>query len=131
MPHPELQVVIQYPVGDNAYGLEDFFNERNELSGIIVLPKKPTVCIKTDTELKETWVDVSLGQLMMDGAKNEYSLSPFFFAGASGNDFINLNAYLIANGLVATDHNSYLVTLPYVDPTPNGVKRILTVGAAQ
>jgi hypothetical protein len=74
---------------------------------------------------------------MLDGIenKNQYSAS---YLRRNYNDFINLNQYLIANGLrtVDDDADDPRQAQPsfrsfHGDPAPDGVKKILTVGAAQ
>jgi hypothetical protein len=131
--HPELRVVINYPRMYD-YQHEQIFNEKGDISGIVLLEKRDWMCIKKEGELVE---NVDLGQLMLDGAKyqNEYS-APFRHR-ADADEFIDLNKYLIANGLRALDLDKddprpNLELFPgKANPTPDGVKKILTVGAAQ
>ena len=68
-------------------------------------------------------------------------LGPFsavWFPAGAGHNFINLNQYLTTNRLRAVDHDKLdLRTVNQyfewwiADPTPEGVKKILTVGAPQ
>jgi len=153
--YPELKVVIQYPEGGYGYQQEEFFNGKSELSGIVLLDKGQEVCLQkkmvTNTgtvgrlaEDGKYIVGVKLGELMIEGAKNQNEYSANYFR--SGDDFINLNKYLIANGLrtvcltenglrtVCHDEDDPRPVLHYfglADPAPDGVKKILTVGAAQ
>jgi hypothetical protein len=131
--YPQLNVVVEYPSALNDK--DEFFNGRNELSGIILLEKGQSVCLQKQEG--DLIVPVNLGQLMLDGLenKNEYSTNYLL---RNRNDFVNLNQYLIANGLRTDYHDEddprpalHYSGLFYAQPAPDGVKKILTVGAAQ
>jgi hypothetical protein len=136
--YPQLSVVIKYPRTNNEYAQEEFFNSRNELSGVVLLDKGQSVCIKKEGKLVE---DVNLGQLMLEGAKNQNEYSGPFQS--TVNDFISLNQYLIGNGLRSLDRDEDDPRAPDLnaqlewslvsnaDLTPDGMKKILTVGAVQ
>src|SRR5262249_25461258 len=128
---------------------EELFNPRNELSGIILLDKTQLVC-ESQKEVGGAFVlaTLRLGQLMLEGAKKFQNdaadpacLGPFsavWFPAGAGHNFINLNQYLTTNRLRAVDHDKLdLRTVNQyfewwiADPTPEGVKKILTVGAPQ
>jgi hypothetical protein len=75
---------------------------------------------------------------MLESAKNQDAFSADYFLRSAANDFINLNQYLIANGLRTVDRDeddprpAHQYFSPFnADPTPDGVKEILTVGSAQ
>jgi hypothetical protein len=132
--YPQLNIVIKYPsAGD--YQQEEFFNGEKELSGVVLLDRSQWVCIKKDGEFIQ---NVQLGDLMLEGLKDRNPYIAHFFERGASNGFINLNQYLIANGLRAVESdkddprtgNQYF-SLFEPDPAPEGVKRILTVGAAQ
>jgi hypothetical protein len=97
--YPQLKVVIQYPWAYD-YQQEEFFNARNELSGIVLLEKGQSVCMKKEGEFP---AQVKLGQLMLEGAKDQSEFIADYFQPSAANDFINLNQYLIANGLRTVD----------------------------
>ena len=131
--YPQLKVVIEYP-GAYDYQQEEFFNRRNELSGIVLLEKYQSVCIEREGELA---LPVRLSELMLEGARNN-EFSAYHFERSAENDFINLNQYLIANGLRTVDREEddprpahLYFSLFNADPTPDGIKKILTIGAAQ
>jgi hypothetical protein len=135
--YPQLKVVIKYPRG-NGDQQEEFFNGRNEFSGIVLLEKGQSVCLRKESDLGDFVVFVKLGQLMLEGAKNQNEFSTDYFQQSAANDFINLNQYLIANGLRTLDSDEDDPRPPHqyfrlfnFDPTPDGVKKILTIGAAQ
>jgi hypothetical protein len=94
--YPQLKVVIEYPRG-NGDQQEEFFNGRNELSGIVLLEGGQSVCIKKEGELV---AGVKLSQMMLGGEKIMSSARTIFQRSAA-NDFINLNQYLIAKGFVS------------------------------
>jgi hypothetical protein len=129
--YPQLQVVIEYPWKYEDYQ-EEFFNSKNEFSENILIDKEQSVCLQ-----KEEFVTrVNIGQLMLDGIENKNEYSPSYLR-RNYNDFINLNQYLIANGLrtVDDDADDPRQARPsfrwfHGDPAPDGVKKILTVGAA-
>ena len=129
---PLLEVVIMYPWAYD-YQQEEFFNEKNELSGIVLLERTQSVCHKKDNEFVHA---VNLGQLMLQGTDETTFSAPYFLKGA-GDDFINLNQYLAANGLRAVDQGrddpretKFFIPIN-LTPTPEGIKTILKVGAAQ
>jgi hypothetical protein len=129
--YPQLEVVVHYPL-IHEYQQEEFFNERDELSAIILLKKEQTVCYKEDGGLVKS---VNLGQLMLDGSTDhdEYDAQ---YIGRRGNDFINFNQYLGANELrsLEDDESDPRPARKYFNPfkvaaTPKGVQNILTIGA--
>jgi hypothetical protein len=135
--YPQLKVVIEYPWVSH-YQQEEFFNGRNEFSGSVLLEKGQSVCLRKENDLGDLLVDVKLGQLMLEGAKNQNGFSAEYFERSAENDFINLNQYLIVNGLRTVDREEddprpahQYFSLFNADPTPDGVKKILTIGAAQ
>ena len=87
-----------------------------------MLNKKQNICIKKGDD---NWNNVQLGELMLDDSH----LNDFDF----GTKFIDL--YLIDNKLRGVDRGEHDprpghgFRLSYGDPTPNGVKRVLKVGA--
>ena len=76
---------------------------------------------------------------MLEGAKNQDGYGVYWFQHSSASEFINLNQYLVANALrsAASDENDprpghQFFGIPInAMPTPDGVKKILTVGATQ
>ena len=129
--HPQLAVVIQYPLAYD-YQPEEFFNGKDELSGIVLLDKGQSVCARKEGDLM---LPVKLGGLMLEGAKDQNEFSAEYFRPSAANDFIDLNQYLVANGIAKADHDDgdprqsrqdHGSFIP--DPTPDGVKKILTVG---
>jgi len=131
---PQLPVVLMYPWAYD-YQQEEFFNGKSELSGIVLLKRGESVCLKKDGELVQ---QVKLGDLMLEGVENKNAYGALHFLKDTGNDFIDLNAYLTANGLRALDreeddpreaHKYFGLFNPA--PAPEGVKTILRVGAAQ
>jgi hypothetical protein len=107
------------------------------MSGVILLKKEESVCYKEMNDSNFVSI-VKLGELMLDSAKNQDGYSPDLPQQSAGDNFINLNLYLIANGLRPADRGDddprpgagYLL-LPEPDATPDGVKKILTIGAAK
>ena len=65
--YPQLAVVIQYPLA-NDYQQEEFFNGKDELSGIVLLNKGQSVCARKEGNLV---LPVKLGNLMLEGAKDQ------------------------------------------------------------
>jgi hypothetical protein len=131
---PQLETVIMYPWAYD-YQQEEFFNARNELSGAVLLKRGQSVCMKKEGEFAQ---DIKLGQLMLEGAENKNAYGALHLLKDTGNDFINLNQYLTANGLRTIDqeeddpregHKYFGLFNPA--PTPEGVKTILKIGAAQ
>jgi len=130
--YPQLAVVIQDPLASD-HQQEEFFNGENELSGIVLLGKGQSVCGKKEENLI---LPVKLGALMLEGESDQTKFSAEYFWPSASNDFIDLNQYLVANRLAKPDHDDgdprqarqyYGSFIP--DPTPDGVKKILTVGA--
>jgi hypothetical protein len=130
--YPQLAVVIQYPLAYD-YQQEEFFNGKDELSGIVLLDKGQSVCARKEGDHV---VPVKLGGLMLEDAKDQNEFSAEYFRLSAANDFIDLNQYLVANGIAKADHDDgdprqarqyYGSFIP--DPTPEGVKKILIVGA--
>jgi hypothetical protein len=133
--YPQLKVVIQYPQALDSQ--EEFFNGKNELSGVVLLEKGQSVCLKKEDKSVQ---DVKLGQLMLEGAKdqNEFS-ADYLEVRSTADDFINLNQYPTANALrtIVRDEDDPRPAAQFfglffnADPTSDGVKKILTVGAAE
>jgi hypothetical protein len=130
--YPQLAIVIQYPLAHD-YQQEEFFNGHNELSGIVLLNKEQSICAKKEGRFIQP---VRLGELMLEGAKDQNEFSAEYFQLSSANDFIDLNRYLVANMLVKHDDNDgdprqarqYYGSV-IRDPTPDGVTKILKVGS--
>jgi hypothetical protein len=133
--YPQLKVMIQYPWKYHGEQ-EEFFNGKSELSGVVLLEKGESICIKKEGEFVQ---DVKLGQLMLEGVENKNAYNADYFLGwNAAKNFINLNQYLTANGLRAVDRDEgnpreahKYFGLFNVEPAPEGVKTILRVGVAQ
>jgi hypothetical protein len=130
--YPQLKAVIQYPWVNWPDQQEEFFNKKNEFSGVVLLDKGQLVCIEKDGE------GMKLGQLMQEGMKDQNAYSADPFRRDMANSFINLNQYLTSNGLRAVDSDEddprpahKYFHLFNAEPAPDGVKKILLVGAAQ
>jgi hypothetical protein len=130
--YPQLEILIYYPVQHN-YQQEEFFNEKSELSGMVLLDKHQTVCDeKRDGELLNR---VDLGQLMLANAKDQKEYSALWLA-HGGDEFINLNQYLTTNGLQKKSSQNdprpgvkWLFGWIDAAPTKEGIEKVLTVGA--
>lgn len=132
--YPQLKVGIEYP-WQHDYKQEEFFNARDELSAVVLLDKTQSVCAKKEGE---SVASVNLGQLMLEGVKDQNDFSAYWFDEKSAaNGFINLNQYLKTNGLRGVNReeddprrgHQYFSNF-FAEPTPEGVKKILLVGAA-
>lgn len=150
--YSQLKVYIKYPVDTESHQ-EEFFNEDGELSGVVFLEKGEDVCAKA-VRMREWqreqgtgpyYRSVTLGEVMF-GAKDEEPPKL-----EHGRGSVNLNGYLIANGLGIRDENrpdprraargcsSEFVSQCNVWFTsdfvylkqPNGVRDILAVGASR
>ena len=78
---------------------EEFFNGRTELSGIVLLEKGQSVCLKKEGAFPS---QVKLGQLMLEGGKTRTSSMLTIFGEAQLRKF---GQYLIANGLRTVDRD--------------------------
>jgi hypothetical protein len=132
--YPQLKVVIQYPSNYNAQTLEEFFDGNGELSGIVLLEKEQPVCLQKRGEFAH---DVKLDQLMLGSANNKNEYGAFLLEREFEGNFINLNQYLVRNGLqtASQDENDTRESSKYfwllaAQPVPEGVRAILSVGTA-
>ena len=134
--YPQLKVLVEYP-WKHDYKQEEFFNARDELSGVVLLDKTQSVCAAKKEG--ESIASVNLGQLMLEGVKDQNDFSAYWLDEKSAaNGFINLNQYLKTNRLRGVNReeddprpgHQYFSDF-FAEPTPEGVKKILTVGAAQ
>jgi hypothetical protein len=93
----QLEVVIHYPEVQNFF--EEYFDQKEELSGEILLDASQRVCIQPEGGAPP----VLLRDLMLAGIdkdKDRYGASS---VGNNAANFITLNMYLLANGLATGD----------------------------
>jgi len=131
---PQLEAIVSYPLLYD-YRQEELFDEKGELSGIVLLNKSQQICYdKGDGGFLDR---VTLGQLMLAGAKDQNQYSALWLK-SPGDAFINLNQYLRTNGLqkrgdLESDPRPAAKSFDWLDgtPTKEGVEKVLTVGAAR
>ena len=131
---PELEMTVFYPL-EWEYQQEEFFDGTGELSGVVLLKKHQTICYQKNHDLISP---VTLGQLMLGGTKDPDAYSAIWL-GHPGDAFIDLNRYLIENGLRRMDvHQNdprpaarIFETLRFDGnaPTKEGVEKVMAVGA--
>jgi hypothetical protein len=100
-----VEVLVRYPRGSNSeFSREQFFNEKPELSARILIERSQIACFKINKGAVAPisagdLSSVSIGDLMLPGIDLEHN--PYRPWGIRGHasDFIDLNAYLWANGL--------------------------------
>lgn len=129
---PQLEVLIHYPV-DDQHHLEEFFDEKNDLSGIISLNKSQIIC--GEKRNGEPLDRIRLGEVMLAGAKDQ-NLYSALWLGNSRDAFMDLNLYLMANGLLKIGDlgndprqaaKYFFLYMP--GPTKEGIEKVLTMGA--
>lgn len=130
----QLEILISYPV-IHPEQQEEFFNHDHELSGVLLLEKNEQVCDRKMNDMN--WLQpVTVGDLMLAGSDQKDLFSPLWL---NDNKHINLNAYIVANGLqkagdakadpreaAAQLFSSWL----NVGTTKEGVQTVLRVGGS-